>query len=95
MSCLPGWPVLTPEDLGWWAGELAGALTAIPGTATQELPGPLRGWPGESERWPPPSQYDNARTRAIPSSVSASPSTARLAAATLPRPPDVRVAECR
>ena len=30
MSCLPGRPVLTPEDLGWRAGELAGGADRYP-----------------------------------------------------------------
>lgn len=73
MSCLPGRPILTPDDLDWWTAELAAALTAIHATATVELPGNFQGRSGEWDHWPPPRPDDDARTQAIAGSISELP----------------------
>lgn len=76
MSCLPGRPILTPDDLDWWTAELAAALTAIHATATRELPRIFKGQSGEWDHWPPPRPDDDARTQAIARSISQLPGTA-------------------
>lgn len=70
MSCLPGRPILTPDDLDWWTAGLAAGLTAIHDTATQELSSHFQGRSGEWDYWPSPCPDDDARTQAIARSIS-------------------------
>ena len=75
--------VLTPAEILIAAQRLAGArphLAAVAGIVHPEDLWQLAGGPPPSSMTPSPGS---------------TPSTARLAAATLPRLPDVRVAECR